>query len=127
MRQCNGTQTNPESPPNDHPDIYHRLILAAKEAGSHHAEKSDMRGLMTFILVAGIGGGLFLWQKQHEQKTAPAEDRIATPPQSATSKPVLTPAPRGQASEYNWMKRALDRAADVRDQSRAQTKEAQDP
>jgi hypothetical protein len=101
--------------------------LGAKEAGSHHAGKSDMRGLMTFILVAGIGGGLFLWQKQHEQKTAPAEDRIATQPQSAASKPALTPAPRGQASEYNWMKRALDRAADVRDQARAQTKEAQDP
>ena len=83
-----------------------------------------MRGLLTFMLLAGIGGGLFLWQKQNEQKTAQAEMHSATQPQS---KPVLTPAPRGQASEHNWMKRALDRAADVRDQSRAQTKEAQDP
>src|SRR5262249_25548879 len=96
-----------------------------KEAGSHHAGKSDMRGLVTFILIAGIGGGLFVWQKQHEQKVASSESSAAT--QAVESKPVLTPAPRGQASEHNWMKRALDRAADVRDQARTQTKEAQDP
>ncbi len=48
------------------------------------------------------------------------EKRSAIPPE-------LTPAPRGQASEYNWMKRSLDRAADIRDQARARTKEAQDP
>jgi hypothetical protein len=86
-----------------------------------------MRGLVTFIAIAGIGGGLFLWQKQHAQKGLPAESRAATQQQSVTSKPALTPAGRGQASEYNWMKRAIDRAADVRDQARAQTKEAQDP
>jgi hypothetical protein len=86
-----------------------------------------MRGLVTFILVAGIGGGLFVWQKQHEQKAASAESPAATQQQTITSKPTLTPAPRGQASEHNWMKRTLDRAADVRDQARAQTKEAQDP
>jgi hypothetical protein len=86
-----------------------------------------MRGLVTFILIAGIGGGLFLWQKKNEQKTLPSETRVAAQAQSANSKPALTPAPRGQASEYNWMKRALDRAADVRDQARSQTKEAQDP
>jgi hypothetical protein len=101
--------------------------MAAKEAGSHRAGKSDMRGLVTFILVAGIGGGLFLWQKQHGQKAAPEEIPAATQQQTIASKPALTPAPRGQTSEHNWMKRALDRAADVRDQARAQTKEAQDP
>jgi hypothetical protein len=83
-----------------------------------------MRGLLTFMLIAGIGGALFLWQKQNEQKNAAPETHAATQPQS---KPALTPAPRGQASEYNWMKRSLDRAADVRDQARTQTKEAQDP
>jgi hypothetical protein len=70
---------------------------------------------------------LFFWQKQHEQKTPVSETHLASQQQSATSAPSLTPAPRGQASEYNWMKRALDRAADVRDQARARTKEAQDP
>lgn len=86
-----------------------------------------MRGLLTFIAIAGIGGGVFLWQKQSEQKTASAETQNTPRQQSAASQPALTPAPRGQASEYNWMKRSLDRAADVRDQARARTKEAQEP
>lgn len=85
-----------------------------------------MRGFLTFIAIAGIGGGLFLWQKQNEHKTASAELQAAPHQQFAASQPALTPAPRGQASEYNWMKRSLDRAADVRDQARARTKEAQD-
>lgn len=86
-----------------------------------------MRGMLTFIVIAGIGGGLFYWQKQHDLKTAASENSIATEQPSATAKTELTPAPRGQASEYNWMKRSLDRAADVRDQARARTKEAQQP
>lgn len=77
------------------------------------------------MLIAGVGG-LFLWQKQNEKKTAAVENSDAQK-QSVTAKAELTPAPRGQASEYNWMKRSLDRAADVRDQARARTKEAQDP
>ena len=85
-----------------------------------------MRGLLTFMVIAGIGGGLFYWQKQNEQKPAPSETRVAGQ-QPAAAKAELTPAPRGQASEYNWMKRSLDRAADVRDQARARTKEAQEP
>ena len=83
-----------------------------------------MRGLLTFIALAGIGGAVFLWQKQHEQKPAPENGAVQQ--QSATTKAALTPAPRGQASQNNWMKRSLDRAADVRDQARARTKEAQD-
>lgn len=102
-------------------------MSAAKKAGSHRAAKYDMRGLVTFMLIAGIGGGLFVWQKQNEQKSPASEAQAATQQQAATSKPALTPAPRGQASEYNWMKRSLDRAADVRDQARARTKEAQEP
>ena len=81
-----------------------------------------MRGFLTFIAIAAIGGGLFVWQKQNEQKTEPTPSASKQQAQEA-----LTPAPRGQASEYNWMKRSLDRAADVRDQARARTKEAQDP
>src|SRR5437773_10961080 len=64
----------------------------------------DMRGLAMFILIAGIGGGLFLWQKKNEQKAAGPESRVVPQLQSATPKPALTPAPRAQASEYNWMK-----------------------
>jgi hypothetical protein len=86
-----------------------------------------MRGVLTFIVIAGIGGAFFLWQKKSEQKAAIPEAHGGTRQQAVTSNAPLTPAPRGQASEYNWMKRALDRAADVRDQARARTKEAQDP
>lgn len=83
-----------------------------------------MRGLVTFIAIAAIGGALFVWQKRNEEKTP--ENSTTPQQQSVAAKPALTPAPRGQASEYNWMKRSLDRAADVRDQARARTKEAQD-
>ena len=85
-----------------------------------------MRGFLTFIAIAGIGGALFLWQKNGEEKSA-APENAAVQQQSATAKAALTPALRGQASEYNWMKRSLDRAANVRDQARARTKESQDP
>jgi len=55
-----------------------------------------MRGLVTFILIAGIGGGLFLWQKHHAQETAPKEQPIAqsTPPR--------------QPYEHDWAKHSLD-------------------
>ncbi len=79
-----------------------------------------MRGFIIFLLVAGLGF-VFLRQKEGQTPSPPAKSAAAQPAAQ------LTPAPRGQASEHNWMKRALDRAADVRDKSRAQTKEAQDP
>jgi hypothetical protein len=63
-----------------------------------------------------------LRQKQSETPTATGKP-FAT--QSVEAK--LTPAPRGQASEHNWMKRSLDRARDVTEQSRAQTQDNQKP
>lgn len=85
-----------------------------------------MRAFLIFAVIAGFGG-LYFWQKQHE---APASNsnHIATAPAQKSSPPAeLTPAPRGQASEHNWMKRSLDRAATVRDEARAQTNAAQKP
>ena len=80
-----------------------------------------MRGFLIFVIVVGLGY-FFLRQKQSE--TSPATGKpVAT--QSVEAK--LTPAPRGQASEHNWMKRSLDRARDVTEQSRAQTQESQKP
>ena len=55
-----------------------------------------MRGLVTFLIVAGIGGGLFLLQKRSEQKPAAAE----TSAQSA-------PSPR-QTYEHDWAKHSLE-------------------
>ncbi len=80
-----------------------------------------MRGLIVVVLIVGLGY-FFLRQKQTEAPPAAGKPVAA---QSAEAK--LTPAPRGQASEHNWMKRSLDRARDVRDQSRAQTQDSQNP
>jgi hypothetical protein len=83
-----------------------------------------MRSFIIFLIIAGLGF-VYLRQKQSEPAVNVTKPVAA---QSAGATPApLTPAPRGQASEYNYMKRALDRAHDVRDQSRAQTQEAQNP
>jgi hypothetical protein len=93
-------------------------------------QNKEMRGFLIFLLAAALGL-VYLRQKQDEPSPTAAKPAAQTQSQSAAAKPTpapqLTPAPRGQASEYNYMKRALDRASDVRDQSRAQTKESQDP
>lgn len=78
-----------------------------------------MRSFLVFAVLAGLGV-IYLWQKHHE---APPDAGKA--PAVSVTQP--TPAPRGQASEYNWMKRSLDRARDVTEKSRAQTKESQEP
>jgi hypothetical protein len=77
-----------------------------------------MRSFLVFAVLVGLGL-TYLWQKRHE---APPD--IAKAPKVVVTQP--TPAPRGQASEYNWMKRSLDRARDVTEKSRAQTKESQE-
>jgi hypothetical protein len=85
-----------------------------------------MRGFVIFVIVAALGY-YFLRQKQNDTPSATGKP-VAV--QSVASKPTpapLTPAPRGQASEYNYMKRALDRARDVTEQSRARTQAAQEP
>ncbi len=81
-----------------------------------------MRAFLVVLIAIGLG---FLYYRQKHSEAPPA---VPTKPAVTTSQPAqLTPAPRGQASEYNWMKRSLDRAKDVTEQSRAQTKQAQDP
>ena len=88
-----------------------------------------MRGVLIFLLAVALGL-VFLHQKRQEA-ASPATKPVATQAQSVGAKPAaapqLTPAPRGEASKYNYMKRALDRAADVRDHAREQTKASQDP
>ena len=87
-----------------------------------------MRGFIIAVLAIALGI-VFLRQKHNEPAPAAGEKPPAVATQPATPPPpaaVLTPAPRGQASEYNYMKRALDRARDVTEQSRARTQTAQD-
>jgi len=55
-----------------------------------------MRGLVIFLVIAGIGGGLFFLQKRSEQKNVAVEA-------SAQS----SPAPR-QISDHDWAKHSLD-------------------
>jgi hypothetical protein len=84
-----------------------------------------MRGFIIFLVIVGVG---YFFLRQRQSDTLPATTKTVTA-QSVGAKPApaaLTP-PRGQASEHNWMKRSLDRARDVRDQSRAQTQESQKP
>jgi hypothetical protein len=78
-----------------------------------------MRSFLVIAVLAGLGA-IYLWQKHNE---APAN--AGKTPAVSVTQPTL--APRGQASEYNWMKRSLDRARDVAEKSRTQTKESQEP
>jgi len=55
-----------------------------------------MRGVVTFIVVVGIGGGSFFLQKHSRQKPTAAE--TAAPP---------APSPR-QTYEHDWAKHSLD-------------------
>ncbi|HLW36442.1 MAG TPA: hypothetical protein VKS98_12360 [Chthoniobacterales bacterium] len=72
-----------------------------------------MRGFLTFIAIAGIGGGLFAWQKHGQQNTAPAQQ-----PALAQS----SPAPR-QTYEHDWAKHSLDTTHAVIDQVKRQRKD----
>jgi len=85
-----------------------------------------MRAFLIFVIVAGLG---FVFLRQRQNETPPPQAKpIATQSIAPKAAPTpLTPAPRGQASEDNWMKRSLDRARDVTEQSRAQTQESQKP
>ena len=80
-----------------------------------------MRGFILFALVTGV---VFVYLRQHQDEPPPAPTK---PVATHTTPAPLAPAPRGQASEYNWMKRSLDRARDVSQQSRQQTRDSQDP
>jgi hypothetical protein len=79
-----------------------------------------MRPFLTFLVIAGLGA-LYYWQK-HEAIPPPPTPKPATS-QNAVPQPTQPP----QVSEHNWMKRSLDRASDVAQKVRAQTKESQEP
>lgn len=80
-----------------------------------------MRSLLTFVVFAGLGL-LYFYQREHG--AAPAENSGRS---TLTAPAKTAAAPRGEASEHNYMKRALDRAATVRDDARHQTEAAQEP
>jgi hypothetical protein len=94
--------------------------------GSPTAPEQRMRGFLIFVLAAGV---VFVYLRQKQNET-PAASAKPVAIQAVGAKPTpapLAPAPRGQASEHNWMKRSLDRARDVTEQARAQGQESQKP
>jgi hypothetical protein len=72
--------------------------------------KEGVRGLLIFLVVAGIGGGLFFLQKRSQQKTL-AETYV----QSA-------PSPR-QTYEHDWAKHSLDTTHSVIEKIQQQRKD----
>jgi hypothetical protein len=70
-----------------------------------------MRGLVIFLVVAGIGGGLFVLQKRSQQKTAATE--ISAQP---------APSPR-QTYKHDWAKHSLDTTHSVIQKIQQQRKE----
>lgn len=86
-----------------------------------------MRIFGTIVVLAALGG-IFLWQRNGERSEAGnAVSTALTRSATSSPAPAATARPSGEASEHNWMKRSLDRARDVRDQSRARTRDSQDP
>jgi hypothetical protein len=84
-----------------------------------------MRRFIIFVLL--VAAGILFLHQRHSETPAPAAKTVTTQaPQTKPTAAPLTPAPRGQASEYNYMKRALDRTRDVTEQERARTQAAQD-
>jgi hypothetical protein len=77
-----------------------------------------MRWFLIFTVCVGLGA-LYLWQKHHQAPTEAAPQPVAVT--------RVTPAPSTTVSEHDWMKRSLDRAAEVAGKARKQTQEAQDP
>jgi hypothetical protein len=70
-----------------------------------------MRGLLTFIVIAGIGGGLFFMQKRNEQQA-----------QAKQASAQAAPTPR-QIYEHDWAKHSLDTTHSVIDQIQRQRKD----
>jgi len=71
-----------------------------------------MRGFLTFMAIAAIGGGLFAWQKHKQEQTGDAKQST----QSSSA------APR-QTYEHDWAKHSLDTTHAVIDQIQRQRKD----
>jgi hypothetical protein len=81
-----------------------------------------------FLLVVVAVIGVVLWFQKHSDSGHAADTHAAIElaEKSGTS-PQPSSAPTAQTSPHTYMKRALDRARDVRDQARDRTQQAQEP
>lgn len=95
----------------------------AQVSGSRDAAFSAMRTIVVLLIATGLGI-LFYHQKQ----VAPAGAQPASSAAMTKTAPANPAQPPSQTtSEHNWMKRSLDRATEVRNTARAQTRQSQDP
>jgi len=93
-----------------------------------------MRGFLIVVVALALG---FLYYKQkHNEQAQTAAVKATTTQTVAANRPTAVqvqppqnaaPAQAQQPSGPNWMKRSLDRAREVRDQSAGQTRKSQDP
>ena len=83
--------------------------------------------LVFILVVVAVIGGVF-WFQKHSDSGHAADTRAAIElaEKSGTS-PQPSSAPPAETSPHTYMKRAIDRARDVRDQARARTQQAQKP
>ena len=81
---------------------------------------NDMRTFMGLVIAVGIGAAVLV-QKQRQQSKPAAEITETTAVARASAAPSAAAA--GPASEQNWPKRALDRAAEVKRQVAEQHKQ----
>jgi len=83
-----------------------------------------MRTLIAVLVLGGLGGLFLLQKKDSHNQVVNSPSAVERPAASATpAAPVLHREP----SEHNWMKRSLDRARDVTEQSRNRTRDGQNP
>jgi hypothetical protein len=101
--------------------INERTALAQQLLQSH-----AMNAFFLLIVVAVIG--VVFWFQKHSDSGRAAETRAAVELAEQTgASPQPSSAANGQAPPHSYMKRAIDRARDVRDQARAGTQQAQEP
>ena len=81
-----------------------------------------------FVLVVVAILGIAFWFQSRSGTAPNADTRTAIELAETTPTPLrASPAPSVQGSPRNYLKRALDRARDVRDEARAGTQQAQEP
>lgn len=84
-----------------------------------------MRAFLALVVFAGLGYLFYLQKHSATDANAPASAKsVAAQPATAPNTQLAQPQ---QPAPQNWMKRSLDRATEVRDQARKQTRDSQDP
>jgi hypothetical protein len=83
-----------------------------------------VRRSLPYLIIALLGA-VYVWQRPTAETQPPVAPKPATPKAVASQPAQPTPPP--QVSEHNWMKRSIDRASEVAQKVRTQTKENQDP